>query len=99
VSEQQRPEQGVEYAAYPNELYRVHRVTEAVRSLAKAWGVTETRAAGLLADPDEYRAELRSREDFYAEHEAELIALARENMTPQEKMRSLERRYAPGVQW
>jgi hypothetical protein len=73
----QRPESGVEYAANPTEEYRVHCSLEAVRSLAKSWGVSETRAADLLADPAEYGAEYRSRR----------------RMTGPEARRALERRY------
>jgi hypothetical protein len=57
----QRPEQGVEYAADVNAEYRSHNHLEATRSLAKAWGITEDRAADCLADPVEFRSELRSR--------------------------------------
>jgi hypothetical protein len=57
----QRPEAGVSYAAYPTDEYRVHCRLEAVKSLAKSWGITETRAAGCLADPAEYAAEFRLR--------------------------------------
>ena len=58
---EQRPEPGVCDAATPTDEYRAHRQFEAARSLAKAWGITETRAAACLGDPAEYRAEYRSR--------------------------------------
>lgn len=35
---------------------------EAIRSLAAAWNLTETRAGELLSDAGEYGAELRSRQ-------------------------------------
>ena len=71
----QHPEAGVCYAATPTDEYRVHRQLEAARSLARAWGITETRAADCLGNPAEFRAEFRSR------------------MTPQQRLRGLERRY------
>jgi hypothetical protein len=74
VSEQ-RPEAGVEYAGFPTDEYRAHGRREAVLSLARAWDITETRAAACLAHPGEFRAEYRSR------------------MTPQQRLRELERRY------
>jgi hypothetical protein len=54
-----------------------HSRGEAVRSLAKAWGLTETRAAGLLDDPDAYGVECR----------------ARQRLTGREALRELERRF------
>lgn len=57
----QRPEPGVEYAAFPSEEYRAAGHREAVRSLAKAWDITETRAAACLEDPGEYQTEYRAR--------------------------------------
>jgi hypothetical protein len=57
----QHPEAGVCYAGFPNDEYRAHGRREAVLSLARAWGVTETRAAACLGDPAEFRAEYRSR--------------------------------------
>jgi hypothetical protein len=50
---------------------------EAVRSLAKAWDVTEVQAAALLSDPGAYAAEHR----------------ARNPLTGAEARRQLERRY------
>jgi hypothetical protein len=55
------PEAHVEYAADVNAEYRAHNHGEATRSLAKAWGITEDRAADCLASPAVYAAELRSR--------------------------------------
>jgi hypothetical protein len=56
-----RPEPGVSYGAFPTGEYRAARSLEAVRSLAKAWGITEARSADLLADPAAYVVEWRSR--------------------------------------
>jgi hypothetical protein len=61
----------VEYATAP------HR-GEAAASLARAWDLTEARAAALLADTDEYRAEHR----------------ARNRLTGREALSRLERAYA-----
>jgi hypothetical protein len=70
-------ESPVEFAGAP-------RRAEAVRSLASAWNVTETRAAALLDDPVAY--------------ERELARLARRGMTVRERLRVMERRYpAPGM--
>jgi hypothetical protein len=56
----QRPEQGVSYARPPTEEHRAATVLEAVKGLAKAWGITETRAAECLADHAEYQLEMRA---------------------------------------
>ena len=73
------PEPGTEYAAEgPNEEFRASSRREAVRGLAASWGMTETRATDLLANPGEYAEECR----------------ARQRLTGREAMRQLERRYA-----
>jgi hypothetical protein len=54
-----------------------HSRAEAVRSLAKFLGITETRAGDLLADPEAYGVEIR----------------ARNGVTAAEARRELERRY------
>jgi len=54
-----RPERGVSYASMHPALTS-HTRNEAVQGLAKFLGVTEARAAALLDDPVEYRAEIRS---------------------------------------
>jgi hypothetical protein len=74
-----RPEPHTEYAAEgPTPEFRAASRREAVRCLAAAWDVSESRAADLLANPDEYREECR----------------ARQRLTGPEARRILERRYA-----
>lgn len=74
-----RPAKGVEYAGFPTEEFRAHRVSEAARSLGKFLGVTEVRAMDLLAgDPADLVTEIRSRRG-----------------DPAVARRSLERRYMP----
>jgi hypothetical protein len=59
----QRPEPGVEYAAYPTEEYRAHGHLEAARSLARFLNVPEERALDLLGgDPAECRSAIRRRQ-------------------------------------
>jgi hypothetical protein len=59
----QRPEPGVEYAAFPTDEYRGHCDLEAARSLARWLGVDEDRARDLLGgDPAEYRSAIRRRQ-------------------------------------
>jgi hypothetical protein len=79
VSKPPRPEPGVEYAAFPTPEFGEARSLSATAGLAKAWGITEERAAGLLADPAGYAAEYRSRS----------------RLTVREARRQLERRYKP----
>jgi len=55
-----RPVEGVSYASMHPALVGRTR-NEAVEGLAKYLGITYSRAAALLEDPVEYRAELRSR--------------------------------------
>jgi hypothetical protein len=76
----QRPEQGVEYASEPTDEYRSHNRLEALKSLAAFLNVSEDRALDLLADPVEYRAEIRSRPLPWREARRQLEA----------------RRYSPG---
>lgn len=58
-----QPEPHTEYAAEgPNEEFRAASRREAIRSLAAAWDISETRAVGLLANPDEYAAECQARQ-------------------------------------
>jgi hypothetical protein len=62
-----------------NEEFRAANKLEAVSSLARSWGVTEERAAGLLDNPGAYAAECRSRS----------------RLTVREARRQLERHYKP----
>lgn len=90
-----RPEPGVEYAAAPTQRHAAHNVSEATRSLSRAWGVTEARAAELLEDPAEYRAECpkhvppSSPEDFGIDPVTGKIG----GMSARAALRVLERRY------
>jgi len=78
----------------PIEYADANRPREAARSLAAAWGIPELRALDLLRNPEEYVAECRSRETFYIQNEDELIRAARATISPQEKLRAMERRFA-----
>ena len=61
MSRPPRPEPGVEDAAAPTPEVAEARSLSAVAGLAKFLGVTEHRAAELLADPGAYVAEIRRR--------------------------------------
>lgn len=61
MSEQPKPEEGVEYAAFPNGLFSEARSVSAVQSLAAFLDVTPGQAARLLGDPAAYCQEVRAR--------------------------------------
>lgn len=62
MSRPPRPEPGVEYAGFPTAEFAAARSLSALAGLAKFLGVTETRAAELLQDPNAYSAEIRARQ-------------------------------------